>query len=544
MIWHEYAEDIRSGDIVACKSVKQAVERYFSNLSDPQYLFNAEKVKKVIAFSKLCPHVTGSLRGQSFTLEPWQQFIIANIFGFIRVETGTRKYKTVYIEVPRKSGKSSFAAIIVNWFLVCEKGNQDIYTAAVSRDQARIVFDAARQMALISPVIKKRVKMYQHHIIEPKSNSVLKPLAAKANTIEGTNPSLAIVDEYHLHPDNSVYSSLSLGMGSRAEPLLVAITTAGTDTLSACMVQHQHIKRVLEGTIEDHSYFGMIYSLDEEAEYQDETKWIKANPNLGVSVFADELRAQVARAENLNSTKTEMLTKRFNIWCQGDQQWIKPESWRKCGKFDIEEVRGRPCYVGLDLSSSKDITAIGMVFPTKDGIRVSGRYYIPEEIMNNPENKNADFYRGWVSKGYLIATPGNLVDYDYIKRDILEFADDYQVHSISYDPWNATYLTTQLSQEGLDIEKVRQGFLTMSPACKEFEVYVEGGRVEHDNNPVLNWAMANVVIETDAAGNIKPTKAKSPNKIDPVAAIINAFATYMLEIQEENLYQNRGFVSV
>lgn len=544
MIWHQYAEDIKSGQIPACKTVKKAVIRYFSDLDNKDYYFNKEKVNKVISFSKLCPHVTGSLRGESFKLEPWQQFIIANIFGFIRVDTGTRKYKTVYVEVPRKSGKSSFAAIIVNWVLICEKGNQDIYTAAVSRDQARIVFDAARQMALLSPTLKKRVKMFQHHIIEPKSNSVLKPLAAKANTIEGTNPSLAIVDEYHLHPDNTVYSALSLGMGSRPEPLLIAITTAGTDTLSACMEQHQHIKRVLEGTIEDPSYFGIIYSLDEEKEYKDESTWIKANPNLGVSVFVDELRSQVTRAENLNSTKTEMLTKRFNIWCQGEQQWIKPETWKACSNFEIKEMKGKLCYVGLDLSSSKDITAVGIVFPTDEGIRISGRYYIPEEVMNNPDNKNAAFYRGWVNKGYLIATPGDLVDYDYIKRDILELADDYQVHSISYDPWNATYLTTQLSQEGLDIEKVRQGFLTMSPACKEFEVYVEGGRIEHDNNPVLNWAMANVVLEMDAAGNIKPTKAKSPNKIDPVASVINAFATYMLEIQEENLYQNRGFVSI
>lgn len=544
MIWHQYAEDIRSDKIAACKIVKQAVDRYFSNLNDSKYLFDVEKVNKVIAFSKLCPHVTGSLRGLPFELEPWQQFIIANIFGFIRVDTGNRKYRTVYIEVPRKSGKSSFASIIVNWFLICEKGQQDIFTAAVSRDQARIVFDAARQMASLSPVLKKRVKIFQHHIVEPKTNSTLRPLAAKARTIEGTNPSLAIVDEYHLHPDNSVYSSLALGMGSRPEALLIAITTAGTDTLSACMEQHQHVKRILEGTVEDPSYFGLIYSLDEETEYKDESTWIKANPNLGISVFADELRSQVTRAENLNSTRTEMLTKRFNIWCQGDQQWIKPDVWKECKHFTLEQMKGKPCYIGLDLSSSKDITAIGIVFPTAEGIKVSGRYYIPEEVMNNPDNKNAAFYRGWVNKGYLIATPGNLVDYDYIKRDILELADNYQVHSISYDPWNATYLTTQLSQEGLDIEKVRQGFLTMSPACKELEVYVESGRIEHDNNPVLNWAMANVVIEMDAAGNIKPTKAKSPNKIDPVAAVINAFATYMLEIQEENLYQNRGFVSL
>lgn len=543
-MWHKYAEDIRAGAIPACKTVKQAIERYFSDLDNDLYYFDKEKVKKVISFSALCPHVTGSLRGKPIKLEPWQEFIIANIFGFKRKDNNLRKYRTVYIEVPRKSGKSSFAAIITNWFLICEKGQQDIFTAAVSRDQARIVFDAARQMAILSPKLKKHVKPYQHHVVEPKTNSTLRPLAAKAKTIEGTNPSLAIVDELHLHPDNTVYSSLALGMGSREEALLIAITTAGTDTLSACMEQHQHVKRVLEGTIPDESYFGIIYSLDEESEYKDESAWIKANPNLGVSVFVDELRAQVKRAENVNTTLTETLTKRFNIWCQGEQQWIKPEVWNNCQHFKLSEMSAKTCYIGLDLSSSRDITAIGLVFPTDEGIRVSGKYYIPEEIMNNPENKNAAFYRSWVNKGYLISTPGDLVDYDYIKRDILELADLYDVHSISYDPWNATYLTTQLSQEGLMIEKVRQGFVTMSPACKEFEVYVHGMKVEHDDNPVLNWAMANVVIEMDAAGNIKPTKAKSPNKIDPVASVINAFVTYMLEAQEENLYQERGILSI
>ena len=218
-VWNDYANAIKSGEIPACKRVKQAVERYFSDLNDPRYEFDTATVERFIAFSRLCPHVKGPLRGQPIELEPWQQFAFANLLGFKVRESGRRKYSSAFIEVPRKNAKSTVAAMLANWFLVMEKGQQDIYTAAVSRDQARIVFDDARQMCLLSKPLKKRVNIQAHKVIFPKSNSLLKPLAAKAATIEGTNPSLAIVDEYHLHPDNGVYSALELGMGARPEAI-------------------------------------------------------------------------------------------------------------------------------------------------------------------------------------------------------------------------------------------------------------------------------------------------------------------------------------
>lgn len=540
--YHKYALDIQSGELPSCKIVKGAVARYFSDLENPLYIFDDKHVDKVLAFSRLCFHVTGQMRGQPIELAPWQQFIIANLFGFIRVDNGLRKYRTAYIEVPRKSGKSTFVSIIVNWFLICEKGQQDIFTAAVSRDQARIVFDAARQMIILNPTLKKRVKVYQHHIIEPKNNSTLKPLAAKAKTIEGTNPSLAIVDEYHLHPDNSVYSALSLGMGARPNAMLIAITTAGTDTISPCKQQNDYVQKLLEGDAEDESYFGIIYTLDSEKEYEQERHWIKANPNLGISVDLEELRAQVKRSKAINSTLTETLTKRFNIWCQGEQQWIKRQSWLKCaGELDTKPQDD--LIIGLDLSSSNDLTAIGMLFPRDNSFQFMGRYYIPKNLLKLSENKNANIYQSWVKNGYLIATEGEIIDYDYIKNDILQLAKDYNLISVAYDPWNATYLTTQLIAEGITVEKAIPGFRTMSPACKELEVYASLQRIKHDNNPVMNWAIGNVVMERDAAGNIKPTKAKSPNKIDPAIGLINAFHVYMLEVQEKNLYAERGLVS-
>jgi len=541
--YHNYALDIRSGKIPACKIVIGAINRYFADLENPLYYFDDKQVDKVLAFSRLCSHVKGDLRGKRIELADWQQFIIANLFGFIRKDNGLRKYRTAYIEVPRKSGKSTFVSIIVNWFLICEKGQHDIYTAAVSRDQARIVFDDARQMIVINPILAKRVNVFQHHIIEPKNNSTLKPLAAKANTIEGTNPSLAIIDEYHLHPDNSVYSALSLGMGARDNAMLIAITTAGTSTISPCKQQNDYVQKLLQGEAEDESYFGIIYTLDDEKEFEEESAWIKANPNLGVSVKLEELRDQVKRSKAIGTTLTETLTKRFNIWCQGEQQWIRAKTWKDCaGTFEVNDYDD--LIIGLDLSVSNDLTALGMLFPDGDKIKFKGRYYIPKALLTSTDNKNAAIYKNWVDKGFLHIAGDERIDFALIKRDILELAEQYNLISVAYDPWNANYLTTELIGESITIEKARPGYQTMSPACKELELYTATKRITHDNNPVMNWAMSNVVVEMDAAGNIKPNKAKSPNKIDPAIGLINAFHVYMMEVQERNLYENRGIISV
>ncbi len=283
--WHEYAEGVKNGKITACKRLKQAVKRYFSDLENPLYTFDPEVVERFIAFSRVCPHVKGAMRGSPIELEPWQQFAFACILGFKVKATGRRKYTSAFIEVPRKNAKSTVAAILANWFLVMENGQQDIYTAAVSRDQARIVFDDARQMCLLSRPLRKRVNIQAHKVIHPKTNSLLKPLAAKAATIEGTNPSLAIVDEYHLHPDNGVYSALELGMGARPEGLLFAITTSGSNVVSACKQHYDYCCQILDGEEVNESMFVLIYELDDESEVDDPVMWIKANPNIDVSVI-------------------------------------------------------------------------------------------------------------------------------------------------------------------------------------------------------------------------------------------------------------------
>lgn len=531
--WEQYASDIKTGKIPACQRLKQAVERYYNDLNNPLYTFDNEVVERFIGFSRVCPHVKGHLRGKPIELEPWQQFAFANLLGFKVIATGRRKYRSAYIQVPRKNAKSTVAAILANWFLVMENGQQDIYTAAVSRDQARIVFDDARQMCVLSKPLKKRVAIQQHKVINPKRNSLLKPLAAKAATIEGTNPSLAIVDEYHLHPDNAVYSALELGMGARPEGILFAITTSGSNVISACKQHYDYCCQILAGEEQNESLFALIYELDDEKEIDDERLWIKANPNLNVSVDGDALYDTIQKARGIPSQWTEMLTKRFNIWCQGETPWMGEGAWLAC-EMDYTEtdLKGLACYAGMDLSSTGDITSVCYTFPVDNELLLLTRHYIPEAQLQNPANKNRAIYRQWVKSGWLRTTPGDCIDYDRIRDDVLRDSQQFNIKLTGFDTWNATHLRTQLQGAGLDVEPFPQTYMKFSPVAKSAEVFVNRKIIRHNGDPVLAWAMANVVMETDANANIKPNKKKSANKIDPAIAFLMSFGTWQIEHED------------
>ncbi|HBV4220178.1 TPA: terminase large subunit, partial [Escherichia coli] len=492
-----------------------------------------EVVERFIAFSRVCPHVKGPMRGRPIELEPWQQFAFACILGFKVKATGRRKYTSAFIEVPRKNAKSTTAAILANWFLIMENGQQDIYTAAVSRDQARIVFDDARQMCLLSRPLRRRVNIQAHKVIHPKTNSLLKPLAAKAATIEGTNPSLAIVDEYHLHPDNGVYSALDMGMGARPEGLLFAITTSGSNVVSACKQHYDYCCQILDGEEMNESMFVLIYELDDESEVDDPAMWIKANPNIDVSVDREKLASTIQKARGIPSQWVEMLTKRFNIWCQGATPWMGNGAWAECaGTFAEADLYGQECYAGLDLSSTSDISSVCYAFPVGKKIMLVSRHYLPEFQLQNPANKNRAIYRQWVKAGWIRTTPGDCIDYDRIRDDIMADAENFNIRLVGFDTWNATHLRTQLQGAGFEVEPFPQTYLRFSPAAKSFEVFVNRKVIVHRGDPVLAWSMSNVVMQSDANANIKPNKKKSSNKIDPSVAALMAFGTFQAEHEE------------
>ncbi len=531
--YNRYALEVQSGKIPACMRLKQAVERYFNDLNNPLYTFDGATVERFIAFSHLCPHVKGPLRGQPIVLEPWQQFAFACLLGFKVAATGRRKYRSAYIQVPRKNAKSTVAAILANWFLVMEPGQQDIYTAAVSRDQARIVFDDARQMSLISKPLRKRLTIQQHKLIYAKTNSLLKPLASKASTIEGTNPSLAVVDEYHLHPDNAVYSALELGMGARPEGILFAITTAGSNVVSACKQHYDYCCQILAGEEQNESLFALIYELDDENEVEQPEHWIKANPNLGVSVDVTALTDTINKARGIPSQWVEMLTKRFNIWCQGETPWMGSGAWDACiADYSEDDLAGLECYAGLDLSSTSDITSVCYSFPVENRVLLLTRHYIPEAQLNNTANKNRAIYRQWVKSGWIRTTPGDCIDYDRIRDDVLADSQRFSIKLVGFDTWNATHLRTQLQGAGLDVEPFPQTYMKFSPVAKSAEVFVNRKVIQHNGDPVLAWAMSNVVMETDANANIKPNKKKAANKIDPAIAFLMSFGTYQIEHED------------
>ncbi|WP_374091598.1 terminase large subunit [Pasteurella multocida] len=528
--WHTYAEQVKSGEIVACKRIKQAVDRYFTDLANPDYYFDVETVAKFVKFSALCPHVKGHLYKQPIELSDWQIFLFANILGFKYRDSGLRKYRSAYVQVARKNAKSTVAAILANWFLVMEKGQQDIYTAAVSRDQARIVFDDAKKMALLSKPLNKRLTIQQHKMLYSQKNSLMRPLAAKSSTIEGTNPSLAIVDEYHRHPDNSVYSALELGQGARPEGLLFAITTAGSNTISACKQHYDYCCQILDGTEKNESIFILIYELDDENEVDDPKNWIKANPNIGKSIPYKDFENTIAKARGIPSEWVEMLTKRFNVWCNGSTPWLSEGSWALC-KRDYEEssLLHQDCYMGLDLSSTNDLTSICYTFPQGQKVRLITRHYLPEYQLNNVANKNRAIYRQWMRQGWLHITEGDCIDYDKIRDDILKDAECFNIKMIGFDVWNATHLRTQLQSAGLEVEPFPQTYQRFSPVAKSAEVLINRQVIEHNGDPVLAWALSNVVMETDANANIKPNKKKAANKIDPAIAFLMSFGTYQLE---------------
>ncbi|WP_198684218.1 terminase large subunit [Pasteurella multocida] len=528
--WHTYAEQVKSGEIVACKRIKQAVDRYFTDLANPDYYFDVETVAKFVKFSALCPHVKGHLYKQPIELSDWQIFLFANILGFKYRDSGLRKYRSAYVQVARKNAKSTVAAILANWFLVMEKGQQDIYTAAVSRDQARIVFDDAKKMALLSKPLNKRLTIQQHKMLYSQKNSLMRPLAAKSSTIEGTNPSLAIVDEYHLHPDNSVYSALELGQGARPEGLLFAITTAGSNTISACKQHYDYCCQILDGTEKNESIFILIYELDDENEVDDPKNWIKANPNIGKSIPYKDFENTIAKARGIPSEWVEMLTKRFNVWCQGTTPWLSEGSWALCQRdYEESSLLHQDCYMGLDLSSTNDLTSICYTFPQGQKVRLITRHYLPEYQLNNAANKNRAIYRQWMRQGWLHITEGDCIDYDKIRDDILKDAECFNIKMIGFDVWNATHLRTQLQSAGLEVEPFPQTYQRFSPVAKSAEVLINRQVIEHNGDPVLAWALSNVVMETDANANIKPNKKKAANKIDPAIAFLMSFGTYQLE---------------
>ena len=509
-----------------------ACERHLRDLEEghERGLYFDEKVAAAsVRFFSFLAHNKGKWAGQPLTLEPWQQFIIASLFGWKRAD-GTRRFRESYTEVARKNGKSTLSSGVGLKLLSADfEPGAEVYCAATKKEQARIVFDDARNMATASRALAGKITVQQHSIFSLATASKMKPMSSDAKTEDGLNPHGIIIDEYHAHPTDELYGVLKSATGARAQPLLSIITTAGFNRLGPCAQLRKACVGLLEELYQDDAYFTIIFSLDEGDEWSDETTWQKANPNLGVSVGLDYLREQFRAAERTPSLQVNFKTKHLNLWTDASAVWLPHELWMQGAQGTaITELAGRRCWGGLDLASVRDITALVFVFP-KDGgaFDVLPFFWVPEDSVEERTKKDGVPYRQWVEEGYLLTTPGNVTDYNFIKAQALDLCELYQVQMIEYDRFNASQLVIDLTEEGVPMQPFGQGFVSMSAPTKELEKLVLEGKIHHYGNPVLAWMCGNVELKRDPAGNIKIDKGKSKEKVDGMVALAEALGGYM-----------------
>ncbi len=550
---HKYAEDIVSGRIVSCRLTKLAAERYFRDLEQADtkgFYFDVDAAQYRIDFYKFCRHSAGKWGGQVFEPEPWQQFINWNVYGWKWKKNNRRRFRIVYIEVARKNGKSS-AIATDGLFLTGYDGEHspEVFTCATKKDQARIIHRISTRMVKASPALRKTLGTFKDSIFCESMGGTFIPLGQDSKTEDGWNVHAALVDEYHAHPDSTLHDVMRSGMGSREQPLMLIITTAGFDKTSACYQEREYLVGVLEGTFDDESYFGIIYTVDDENKWDDETEWARANPNLNISVSLDDMRDMCLKAKNSPSKQNEFKTKKLNIWTETLTRWITSEAWDACGTpVDVDGLCGRECVGAFDLSSVSDMTAWVLCFKpdvSSDPYRFLFRFFLPQydlekrfvskDVLNQIQN--------WIRQGFITATPGNSIDYDFVKEQIKSDAERFDIKEIPYDPYNATQIVNDLMKDGFEMLPFRQGYLTMSPAAKAFETAVLNKKIAHGNNPVMKWMIACTDVQSDPAGNIKPVKpdrGKSAKRIDGVIASIMAYSRSMGQEDTQSVYETRG----
>lgn len=509
--------------------------------------FDLQKAEEAIEFFGYLKHSKGEWAGQRMELSDWQQFIVWNLFGWYR-DDGTRRFRKSYNEVARKNGKSTFAAGIgLKLAFADDEPGAEVYAAATKKDQARIVWGEAKRMVKASD-LEQYITVWKDNLSRDVTNQKFEPLGSDEDTLDGLNPHGAIVDELHAHKTRGVWDVLETALGARKHPLLFAITTAGVDLTSICWELHDYSQSILSNTIQDDSWFAFIASLDEHDNWEDERVWRKANPNLGISKKLTYMRELARKAAHLPASLNAFLRLDLNRWTQQVDRWLDMDLWHDNAGPPIheEQLRGRVAFGGLDLSSVADITAWVMVFPDADDpqrLTVVPRFWVPESRLTDPHNRYRDQYVAWERAGYLIATPGNAIEYATIKAQILRDAETYRLQSLNIDRLFQGYqLAMELADEGLAVTGMGMGFMSMAGPTSELERRLLDRKVHHGGNPVLRWMANNVSAKMDPAGNKKPDKATSQGKIDGIVALLLALDRAMRGGEEGSVYDRREMV--
>ena len=567
----QYCDDILSGRIVACQLVKLACQRHRDDLQHGHkrgLTFNEKAAKAAIAFFPLfLRHWKGDFAGQPVHLEPWQQFITWCIFGWMRAD-GSRRFRTVYVEVARKNGKTTWAAGVGLYMMIMDgEAGAEVYTAATKRDQARIAHRDAKEMVKRSPQLKKHIDIFKDNLSSEGNSSKFEPLGANYDSLDGLNSHCNIIDELHAHKTRDLYDVLEESAMARRQPITLSITTAGSDRETICYRLRNYVEQLLTmpDTFQDDSFFGIVYTLDKEDiennRWDDESIWIKANPNMGISKQWSTMREAAAKAKAMTSGLNNFLRKQLNVWTQAVTRWLDRDKWDACGRrfsFDESDLVGRRAYGGLDLSNRLDFTAWVIVFapllpvpkePDKDFeltldhcYIIVPRFFIPEATIQKRVKKDRIPVDQWVKDGYVFVSPHDTVDYHFVVAQVEKDMACYDIHEVAFDRWGAAQVEPDLIEVGGEdfLIEFGQGFASMSAPSKEFEILVVSGQLVHGNNPALNWMADNVSITTDAAENIKPDKKKSIERIDGIVAGVMALDRATRHKPKRPAYEGRS----
>jgi phage terminase large subunit-like protein len=508
--------------------------------------FDRKKADRAVAFfERYLKHGIGKYAGAQFLLDPWQAEIIRTIFGTLK-DDGTRQISTAYVEIPKKNGKTELAAGIALYLLTADgEPAAEVYGAASCREQAGIVFRAARRMVQMCPPLRKRLEVVgsTKTIVYDATDSFYRAISADAGNQDGINPSGVIFDELHRQKNADLWDILTLGGDTREQMLTFATTTAGVmDESPLCWSQHEYADQILRGVIKNPSYYPVIYAAGEKDDWADPKTWAKANPALGSFLKLDKVREAALEAKGNPAALNKFLRFRLNRWVQQETRWIPIDQWDLCaGKVDRRALRGARCFAGLDLSTSIDLTALALVFPHEDGsISILPHFWMPESAVRERAKKDGVPYDRWVESGLIEATSGNTVDYTVVKRRVLEYSKEFDIVECGFDVYNANQTATELNAEGVQMVPVRQTTIGLNAACKDLERRWMDRTMRHAGNEVLRWMADCVSVKEDGNGLMKPVKPSrhfSRKRIDGIAAVLNAIARLIVHGQSP-IYSN------
>lgn len=530
--FYTYAREVTTGRKVACKQVRQACQRFLDDLSDERFEFRMDRVVHCVSFIRMLRHFSGVANNKPFVMEPWQLFIVANIVGWYWKNTGKRRFNEAYVSIARKNGKTAlFAALMIYFLLADGEPDATVLISANSREQAtRVDFQMIRGFLQKLDPKAKTVKAQRNQVKVAKTTNMMYVTAADASKLDGYNISACLVDEYHEADTSEVKDVLKTAMGNRRNPIQCVVTTRGFDMSKPCYALDHYAQQVLSGEKKDDGLFAMIFTLDEGDDWRDQRAWVKANPNLGVTVSSQYIAGELAKAESSTTDEINYRTKLMNQWVESKTIWISDDVVSAAMEpLDFERFKDIPCYVGLDLAAVSDITSVSFLWP------IDGKYYfkvlnyLPSDALATKENSIR--YREFDHRGELTIFPdSNVTDYDRILDDLKRITGITPIYLISYDQWNSTQMIIQATNYGFDCKPYAQSMSSFNRPTKEFERAMLSGNVVMDRNECVRWAFRNVLIKTDSHENQQIIKATQMSKIDPAVSMMMALGGYLTNV--------------